>query len=408
MAILRATILGLFVVCVATVLAVATADAQITSPTMRFPSPVNASALPTTVLQPTTPAPNLPAVSPPPGTSLPGTTTTPLPAAPNFDPYSDPTAPVQPGTVAAPYVSDPYTPPPYVDPNYQPIHAAAPFGRYGQWAPRFLQQLRFRYSWILGSGTTNVGWHNIELSGTFLIPFLFNHNAPLLVTPGFVLHELSGPGLSFSPAVGTDLPPRLYDAFLDVAWRPQVTTGISADLGFRVGVYSDFSKVDSKSLRYLGRGFAVWRTSGTHEWRLGVVYLDRVGIKMLPSGGIIWTPQGTQGNVRWELLFPNPKLAWRLNSWRNSERWWYVAGELGGGSWSIERVATRVPPVGTNRDRFDYNDFRVMIGIESQGHYGMKWLLEGGFVFRREIDYVTNNLDFRPDETFFLRTGFTY
>ena len=38
----------------------------------------------------------------------------------------------------------------------------------------------------------------------------------------------------------------------------------------------------------------------------------------------------------------------------------------------------------------------------------LKALVEVGYVFRRELDYRTNNLDFRPDETFMLRAGLTY
>jgi hypothetical protein len=333
---------------------------------------------------------------------------------PGFDPYGDPTAPQSvPGATTSPYVTDPYTgapavAPPAVAPTYQPAFSTIPFG---QW-PRFLQQLRFRYTWIQGSGTNNVGFNDFELSGTFYIPFLFNPQAPLLVTPGFALHTVNGPGINIPPApyaIGADLPPQLYDAFLDFGWTPiQTPYGMSADLGFRVGIYSDFSKVDTDAIRYMGRAFGVWKWTETHEWRAGVVYIDRVGLKLLPAGGLIWTPGGANGDVRWEILFPNPKLAWRLNSWRTNDIWWYVAGEYGGGSWNIERVAARVPPVGTNRDRFDYNDFRIIMGFESRGHAGLKWLIEGGYVFHRDIDYVTNNLDFSPDSTFFLRTGLTY
>ena len=60
------------------------------------------------------------------------------------------------------------------------------------------------------------------------------------------------PGISGGP----DLPPRLYDAYLDLAWYPRITESIGAELGARTGVWSDFQDVNSDSIRLLGRGLA--------------------------------------------------------------------------------------------------------------------------------------------------------
>ncbi|MEE2706059.1 MAG: hypothetical protein VX988_03355 [Planctomycetota bacterium] len=396
MPVTRAFIAGLIATAVFVV--AATGDAQITPPVMRFPTPIGTTA-PTAVSQPVTPAPNLPAVTPPPSATVSPPTTTPLPATPSFDPYADPTAPVQGGGVSSPYVTDPYSPPPSVNPNYQPIYATAPFG---QWAPKFLQHIRFKYTYIDGGSANGLQFNSLEFSGTFLIPFLFNQNAPLLVTPGFATHLTEGP----STATGADLPGSLYDAFVDVAWRPQVTRSVSADLGVRVGIYSDFNNVREESIRFMGRGVAVWRTTDTHEWRAGVAYLDRLGIKLLPVGGVIWTPQGPQGSVRWELLFPNPKLAWRLPSWRTYDVWWYVAGEFGGGCWTVTRDPGGAGVVAS--DEVEYSDYRLLLGIEWKGHYGLKGFAEVGYVWERELDYYFNDFDFDPKDSLMLRVGLTY
>ncbi len=59
--------------------------------------------------------------------------------------------------------------------------------------------------------------------------------------PGFAFHFVDVPTTTF--ANFADLPPRMYDAFLDTSWKPVVTNWLSADLGVRVGVYSDFNNV---------------------------------------------------------------------------------------------------------------------------------------------------------------------
>src|SRR6185437_6514275 len=73
----------------------------------------------------------------------------------------------------------------------------------------------------------------------------------------------------------------------------------------RVGVYSDFSKINSQSVRILGRGLGIVTFSPQWQVAAGVWYLDRLTVKILPAGGVIWTPNQ---DTRFALLFPNPKI----------------------------------------------------------------------------------------------------
>jgi len=50
-------------------------------------------------------------------------------------------------------------------------------------------------------------------------------------------------------------------------------------------VYSDFHTFNTHSIREMGRGLAVINYSPTTQLKLGVVYLDRNRIKLLPAGG---------------------------------------------------------------------------------------------------------------------------
>ncbi len=376
---------------------------------LRFPSTVSSG--PTTAYVPfksgavaSAPAPyqpyqsitvNQPVVGQPtfgqPGVTLQGIQ--PAPAAPTFDPYASPgmqltqpiatPAPTGFGAPALPSIAGQYH---YTDPNCQP-------GVY----QRFLQQVRVRNTWLGGSGgsTTEMDINTTEVDGTFMIPFFYLKD-PFLLTPGFAVHFLGGP----DGAAGSDMPARLYDAYLDLGWQPVITQWLRADLGIRTGIYSDFEKWDSDSVRILGRGLAVWSHSSTMEFRAGVVYLDRLGTKLLPAGGVVWMPGGPNGDMRWEFLFPNPKFSQRLTYFGTWDVWWYLAAEYGLGMWALQRGGTT--------DRVDINDLRAIVGLEWTTVSGVKGFVEGGYVFNRELDFASNVGDVDLDATFMLRGGIIF
>ena len=111
-----------------------------------------------------------------------------------------------------------------------------------------LQQVDFDTTYIAGNNQgTNLGITDIEASATFAIPIFKN---PFLVTPGFAAHFWNGPNTNgYGVNVGPEMPPETYDAYLDTAWKPQITPQLSADLAVRVGMYSDFNFVNYQSVR---------------------------------------------------------------------------------------------------------------------------------------------------------------
>jgi hypothetical protein len=249
-----------------------------------------------------------------------------------------------------------------------------------------------------GGGDDDLGVNTIETSATLAFPFFYNQ-APLLVTPGAAVHWWSGPS---STASGSpDLPPRTYDVFVDTAWNPSITERLSTELGIRVGGYTDFQNVDSDSLRIMWRVIGVLNYSPTTQFKLGVIEIDRNNTGLLPAGGVIYTPEP---DVRYEFVIPRPKLARRLTTVGNTNLWGYVAGEYGGGSWTIERAD------GTD-DSFDYNDLRLIFGLEwlPETLSGTRALVEIGYVFNRELEYESGDPDqFEPDNTVMLRAGLNY
>jgi len=301
------------------------------------------------------------------------------PPPPSFDPYAPP------GT----------TPPTLLprDPFLQPGSIPPVDGFYTKMT-RFFQEARLDYVWMPGDSVEELGVNDIELSGTFAVPFFYNTETPLLITPGFAINYWSGPR-----GVAADLPARTFDAYLDTAWNPQPAPFLGAELAFRIGVYSDFKRVSNESIRYMGRGLMVLAFSPSCRIKAGIEYLDRNRVKILPAGGIVWTPNP---DICFELVFPRPKITRRFWNVGNSQWWGYLRGEYGGGAWTVGRVAGF-------RDSFDYNDLRFALGLECRRDAGLGGLFEVGYSFEREIRYRSKLPEvFRPNTTVFLRGGLIY
>jgi hypothetical protein len=288
-----------------------------------------------------------------------------------------------------------------------------PYFQYGQPAApamamtKVIQNVKLDYHWFAGNGDHELGINDVELSVTAAVPFFFNAETPLLVTPGFAVHYWSGPISDPASPNPADLPPRTYDAYLDTAWNPQVLPWLGAELSFRIGAYSDFNKkVTTDTLRFLGNGFGVITLSPNFRIKAGVMYLDRNKIKLLPSGGIVWTPNP---DVYFNILFPNPKIARRLINYGTTEWWIYAAGDYGGGAWQITRADLPFSPVANSYDNFDYNDIRVSVGLEFKTYRNFTGLFEVGGAFSRELIYRSQSPPaFYPNNTVFLRGGLAY
>lgn len=334
---------------------------------------------------------------------------------PSFNPYS--TSPVGPPPAAVPYN---YAPPP-VAPSYAydappPSAGLYPEGSGLGWQSgtygfqqndgavtrfrQFVARLRFEHTLLLGDNTSDALTINrSEIASTFALPVGGQIENPLLITPGFAFNWFDGP--ESDPAAvprGPDFPPRVYDAYLDAAYNPRWTPELGAELGLRVGVYSDFEEVNDDSIRVLGRGLGVVSLTPQFEFLLGAVYLDRLRVKLLPAGGVRWRPAPA-----WDLylVFPNPKIRRTFFSTGSADWWWYVTGEYGGGSYTVEREGFG--------DRVDYNDVRVAFGLEWQTPRQATGHLEIGYAFDRELYFESGApLQASLDDAVMFRAGIGY
>lgn len=308
------------------------------------------------------------------------------PPPPTFDPYAMPsTAPAMSPPSLAPAYGAPYdaTPaslypagaPVYNGPTFAPIT--------NTWTKtmRFLQEVNADETWLArGGGQHALGINTINTWATFALPFYWNPN-PILITPGFQLNLWDGPEDN-SVANPPNLPGQTYGAYIDAAWNPQVTNWFGGELEISPGIYTDFQHTNSDSIRILGRGLGVLTLSPTWQIKLGIWYLDRNKIKLLPAGGVVWTPNP---DARYEIFFPAPKLAHRCSTVGNHTLWAYIRGEYGGGAWTIERA-------NFGPDDFDYNDIRFAVGIDvlPETQTGLRGYIEVGYAFQRQLVFRSN------------------
>jgi uncharacterized protein DUF6268 len=300
------------------------------------------------------------------------------PSAPAFDPYAGPGA-------AAPAAAP--------APAYDGAQIVPPGGFFPT-AIRLLQEVRMQDTWIPRQiGNNGFGINDTDLNASFAFP-VGQNQAPILLTPGFNFHFLDGP--TSVPGTVRDLPARVYDAYLGLSWRPQFTPRIGADVAVSAGAYTDFQRVNWDSVRVLSRGLGIFTVSPQLKVVAGVVYIDRLRVKLLPAGGIIWTPNP---DVKFDIVFPYPKLAQRLTTVGTTDIWGYIAGEYGGGQWSVVQSNGQ-------ENVINYNDIRAIMGVEWFGQR-TRGNLELGYVFDREILY-RGAPTFDPGNSMMFRGGISF
>ena len=417
-------------------------DGRAQSPRARFPNNTGSGKPSSVAFQGGSAAPYGQTGAAAPSATVPSTTTTPLtpitPAPspgvggsatlgpPSFDPYAttpgfaDSPPSLFPSQSTTPYSTTPnFTPPPTVPyggygapgigaqapPALFPgglcgpagcgLPGAAPVG-----ALRLVQGVHFSHTWLAGDEGFEVDINDSVISVPLAYPNFAFTGQPVIVAPTFALHLWDGP----SPPSTADLPGQAYSAYLDVSWQSDPNRYFGVELGTRVGVFSDFETASVDSIRTQGLALVRTRLTPATTLRAGALYLDRNDIKILPAGGILWEPNP---QTKFDIFFPRPKLAQYFTTLGTQDIWWYVAGEYGGGAWTIEREAGF-------EDQIDINDIRLILGLEWGPPYKFQQnartgFFEVGYVGARELVYVetpTQSIDL--NDTYMLRAGFEY
>ncbi len=264
-------------------------------------------------------------------------------------------------------------------------------GRLSSHKSGFFQKLSIRGAWMNRTSEDNLGLSEFNSFLTVAVP-LPNRDFPMLITSGFDASVFNGPATA-------DVPPQVYDIYLDFMWLPKLNDRLLGILAISPGVYSDFQDVQSDA----------WRTKAKalvrYDWipeRLqvmaGVLFLDRADVNWLPAGGLIWDPND---NVHYEMVFPRPRFSHRIMSTGMHEDWVYLGGEFGGDTWAV-RHASGDPDLMTLRD------WRIYLGLQRKRPGGAGHHLEVGYVFSRQIQFESGIPDYHSGDTIMLRAGIEY
>ena len=326
---------------------------------------------------------------------------------PGFDPYGNSGAPNPPG-FGGDNVGEPPDRPwfgrPYTAPK-DPPSGSVPNRLFGSNSStrfsdllRFAETPRFQYAWIPDSrGAQDLAQQEIDFSVVFAFPNFLNTERPIYVAPSFGLNLLQGAG-----SVG--LPNQVYSGVIELQWQTDPQERFNVDLGLGIGVHSDFKNLTGDSIRLTGHAFFNLGINEDTTFRGGVVYYDRLDLKMLPAIGLLWQPHP---EARIDLFFPRPRISQYFTTINNYDAWWYYGAEYGGGSWTMQQD-------GGGKTQTDINDIRLTTGFEfglaEQLRHGEHiGFIEAGLVFNRKVVFRdTPQKNFDPGTTVMLRAGIGY
>jgi hypothetical protein len=258
----------------------------------------------------------------------------------------------------------------------------------------FFQKARLTGTWIPQLDDDSLGWTDLRSEVTVALPF-FTRDAPILITPSYELHFLDRP-------VGLDLPPRLHDLAIDFSHFRRITNTCFVNVAVTPGYYADDHSFDSDdALRINGRAVAIYDPTPEWKWVLGATYVHGGWAKVVPVAGFIYEPSD---DVSYELVFPRPRVAWRLPNSPvpgRDEFWFYVLGEFSNLIWAFEQNDG-------SPDMLASRDFRLILGLERKIIGGLSHRVEIGYVFNREIKLASDGLERDLEDSVLLRAGLVY
>jgi hypothetical protein len=207
------------------------------------------------------------------------------------------------------------------------------------------------------------------------------------VAPGASLFWFDGP-------VGPpDMSANAFGAYLKFGTEPQFNSVLGLKAWGQLGIFSDYHKVTSEALRFNGDLEAAIRISPQMQIIAGVLYLGRERIRLLPTGGLIYTP-ADDWTLR--LVFPNPKITKRLWKGPRADISGYVSADYCGDTWDIRGIGAT-----------DYNDIRLGSGLEFLTPQKIAGYIEGGGSFSRELYSNGQRINKAPN-VMYLKTGVVF
>jgi hypothetical protein len=261
--------------------------------------------------------------------------------------------------------------------------------------PRFrkswFQGLQINSGWLDDGGNDGLGISHVEAQLRSGLPLGSLDNI-LAISPSIRIDSLHGPAM-------IDVPETLYETGVNFFWMRQLSPRWAARVMVAPMVRSDFTTSEG-AFRIFGLGLLAWQWIPDElELSFGVVSLGRDDIPVLPAIGLVWTPTP---QWRFDVVFPRPRIAYRLaKAGARSETWLYLSSALGGNTWAVSRTSGAV-------DELSLRDFRVLLGLEQIRSGGKGYFVEAGWVFARELEYERENVSLEFDDCATVRAGVTF
>ncbi|MBR2003862.1 MAG: hypothetical protein IJ991_06745 [Thermoguttaceae bacterium] len=256
------------------------------------------------------------------------------------------------------------------------------------------------YLFVPKGDDAGLGMHEVE--GRLLFAFPWEtmrertclNNGYFLLTPSFKYNHWSQSNV---PSAPFEMPDSTFDAGLTTLLTTQLRD-LEVKVELSVGLASSFKKVDGDAFYIRGRAMGALPIDNDKQVQAtgGLIYYDRIEYKIVPSGGIIWRPN-EQNVVR--LVYPDPRWSRYLTKLNETDWWFYIGGEIGGGRWLIEDRAGR-------SFNTDYNDYRVGLGLTFDC-VKMKGGFEVGGAFGRKL-VSKQGVWYEPKDSVYLKTGFLF
>ena len=271
---------------------------------------------------------------------------------------------------------------------------------------RFYQDNLFNYTWIDFGENPGLRINRLEMTNAWADM----RAADFFTRPFDCTEKHFNAGLSFgvqwwkdqfgeAPALNNfQLPPVLYDLYLDFGWRAMISPTWLIDLAISPGLSTDFRITPPDGFRLRGHALTMVDMLPNLRGVLGIWYPNWNTTKILPVAGVSW--QATE-STRVEAIFPQPRIVQTLGCWKGSTWEFSIGGEYGGGGWAFKDA-------GNDRETINYSDFRVLAGIACNGTHGQAQI-QAGYVFSRQLQYGTlTGLDFDPGNAWMIRVSWDY
>lgn len=204
------------------------------------------------------------------------------------------------------------------------------------------------------------------------------NNGIFRLTPSFNLTSFRKPK---NRDLGIDLPQYVFDLGVDTSFSVALND-FEGTVAVQVGVASEFEKLTKDTIYVRGRAEGSLPVDDERKVRVlgGVAYYNRIRYKLVPIAGLVWRPNA-QNEFR--LVFPDPMWGHFLTQVNETEWWFFVRGDIGGGKWLLTDFEHKINDEATYN--FDYNDYRVSTGVRFNCPSGIVGSFEVGGSFGREI-----------------------